>query len=77
MIDRKMPKPTIDLRSYDNSSGAEREAGVDLPLEPGVSTEPAAAIKRKSWLDDNRAAIASYNELVDMYGVFSASARNF
>jgi antitoxin CcdA len=57
---------------------AAREAGVNLSatLERAL-TEELAEVKRKRWLEDNRDAIAAYNEHIDKHGAFSDDVRSF
>ncbi len=57
---------------------AAREAGVNLSatLERALTAE-LAAIRRKKWLEDNRDAIAAYNEHIDKHGAFSDDVRDF
>jgi antitoxin CcdA len=40
-------------------------------------TEELAEVKRKRWLEDNRDAIAAYNEHIDKHGAFSDDLRSF
>lgn len=39
--------------------------------------EALRAKKRDKWLEDNTAAIATYNEQVEQHGVFGAAGRTF
>ena len=57
---------------------AAREAGVNLSatLERAL-TEELAEVKRKKWREDNRDAIAAYNEHLDEHGAFSDDVRSF
>jgi antitoxin CcdA len=57
---------------------AAREAGVNLSatLERAL-TEELAEVKRKRWREDNRDAIAVYNEHIDKQGAFSDDLRSF
>jgi antitoxin CcdA len=57
---------------------AAREAGINLSatLERAL-TEELAEVKRKRWLEDNRDAIAAYNEHIDKHGAFSDDLRSF
>ena len=56
---------------------AAREAGVDLfaTLERALMEELAEA-KRKKWRQENRDAIAVYNEHVEKHGMFSDGVRS-
>jgi len=57
---------------------AAREAGVNLSaaLERALVRELAEA-KRRKWREENREAIALYNEQVEKHGVFSDGMRSF
>ena len=57
---------------------AAREAGVNLSatLERALAAE-LADLKRKRWREENREAIAAYNEYVDEHGTFSDDVRSF
>jgi antitoxin CcdA len=57
---------------------AARDAGLNLSatLESALERELAAA-KRRKWREDNREAIAAYNEHVGKHGTFSDDVRSF
>ena len=57
---------------------AAREAGVNLSatLERALAEE-LAGVMRKRWREENRGAIAAYNEYVDEHGTFSDNLRSF
>ena len=57
---------------------AARDAGVNLAatLERALAEE-LASLKRARWREDNRGAIAAYNEFVDEHGAFSDRVRSF
>lgn len=57
---------------------AAREAGVNLSaaLERAL-TDELAKVKRKRWREENREAIARYNEHVEKHGVFGDDLRSF
>jgi len=57
---------------------AAREAGVNLSatLERALAEELAVK-KRARWREENRDAIAAYNEHVDERGTFSDGVRSF
>jgi antitoxin CcdA len=57
---------------------AARDAGLNLSatLESALERELAAA-KRRKWREDNREAIAAYNEHVAKHGTFSDDVRSF
>jgi antitoxin CcdA len=57
---------------------AAREAGVNLSatLERALTAE-LASVQRTKWREENREAIAAYNEYVDEHGTFSDGVRSF
>jgi antitoxin CcdA len=57
---------------------AAREAGLNLSaaLERAL-TDELAKVKRKRWREQNREAIARYNEHVEKHGVFGDDLRTF
>jgi antitoxin CcdA len=57
---------------------AARDAGVNLSatLERALAEE-LANLKRARWREENREAIAAYNEYVDGHGAFSDGIRSF
>ena len=63
------------------NEGLLREArALDINLSATLEralTEEVRARKRAQWREDNREAIAAYNEHVRTYGVFSDGVRRF
>jgi antitoxin CcdA len=57
---------------------AAREAGLNLSatLERALTVE-LADVRRKQWREENRHAIAAYNEYVAEHGTFSDGLRSF
>lgn len=57
---------------------AAREAGLNLSatLERALSEE-LASVRRKRWQEENRDAIAAYNDYIDQHGTFSDDVRSF
>ena len=57
---------------------AARAAGLNLSatLERAL-TEELAGVRRKQWREENREAIAAYNEYVEEHGTFSDDLRSF
>jgi antitoxin CcdA len=57
---------------------AARDAGVNLSatLERALAEE-LASLKRACWREENREAIAAYNEFIDEHGTFSDGVRSF
>jgi antitoxin CcdA len=72
------PKRATNVSVRSDLLLAAREAGVNLSatLERAL-TEELAKVKRKRWLEDNRGAIAAYNEHIDKHGAFSDDVRSF
>jgi antitoxin CcdA len=73
-----VPKRATNVSVRSDLLSAAREAGVNLSatLERAL-TEELAEVKRKRWREDNRAAIAVYNEHIDKHGAFSDDLRSF
>ena len=57
---------------------AAREAGINLSatLEQALEKELAES-RRKKWRQENRDAIAAYNEYIEKHGMFSDGLRSF
>jgi antitoxin CcdA len=57
---------------------AARAAGVNLSatLERALAEE-LASMKRAQWREENREAIAAYNEYIEEHGTFSDGVRTF
>ena len=72
------PKRATNVSVRSDLLAAAREAGVNLSaaLERALKEEVAEARRRK-WREDNREAIAAYNEHVEKYGTFSDDTRTF
>lgn len=73
-----VPKLATNVTVRSDLLTAAREAGVNLSatLERAL-TEVLAEVKRKNWREDNREAIAAYNEHVERHGAFSDDVRSF
>jgi antitoxin CcdA len=73
-----IPKRATNVSVRSDLLAAAREAGVNLSaaLERAL-TEELAETRRKKWRDDNREAIAAYNEHVEKNGTFSDESRSF
>ena len=71
-------KRATNVRVRSDLLAAAREAGVNLSatLERALMEELAEA-KRKKWRQENRDAIATYNEHVEKHGMFSDGVRSF
>jgi len=73
-----IPKRATNVSVRRDLLEAAREAGVNLSatLERALIEELAEARRRK-WRDENREAIAAYNEHVEKHGTFSDDVRSF
>ena len=76
--DRTAVKRATNVSIRSDLLDAAREAGVNLSatLERAL-TEELAAARRAHWREENREAIAAYNEYVEEHGVFSDNVRAF
>jgi len=80
---RRSPSKTMAKRATNVSVRgdlleAARDAGINLSaaLERAL-TEELASVKRRKWLQENREAVAAYNEHVEKHGTFSDDVRSF
>jgi antitoxin CcdA len=58
---------------------AAREAGINLSatLEQALEKALAETRRKKWWRQENRDAIAAYNEYIEKHGMFSDGLRSF
>lgn len=61
-----------DLLDSARAAGLNLSATLESALERALAEE-----KRKQWREDNREAIAAYNDYVDKHGSFSDDVRGF
>jgi antitoxin CcdA len=75
---RSSPKRATNVSIRSDLLDAARAAGVNLSatLERALAEE-LASVKRAQWREENREAIAAYNEHVDGHGAFSDGVRSF
>ena len=75
---QSVPKRATNVSVRSDLLAAAREAGVNLSatLERALTAE-LASVKRAKWREENREAIAAYNEHVDEHGTFSDGVRSF
>ncbi len=75
---QSVPKRATNVSVRSDLLAAAREAGVNLSatLERALAAE-LASLKRAKWREENREAIAAYNEHVDEHGTFSDGVRSF
>jgi antitoxin CcdA len=75
---QSVPKRATNVSVRSDLLAEAREAGVNLSatLERALTAE-LASVRRAKWREENRAAIAAYNEHVDEHGTFSDGVRSF
>jgi antitoxin CcdA len=75
---RSASKRATNVSIRSDMLDAARAAGVNLSatLERALAEE-LASVKRAQWREENREAIAAYNEHVDGHGAFSDGIRSF
>jgi antitoxin CcdA len=76
LYDRRAGKKPASLRVNSDLLEKARELGINLSatLEEALAAEVGSR-KRELWLEENREAIAAYNEHVAQHGVFSTGLR--
>lgn len=76
--DRTAAKRATNVSIRSDLLDAAREAGVNLSatLERALAEE-LASVRRARWREENREAIAAYNEYVEEHGAFSDGVRAF
>lgn len=76
--DRTAAKRATNVSIRGDLLDAAREAGVNLSatLERGLMEE-LANVRSARWREENREAIAAYNEYVEEHGAFSDGIRTF
>jgi len=76
--DRTAPKRATNVSIRGDLLDAARQAGVNLSatLERALAEE-LASLRRARWREENREAIAAYNDYVDGHGTFSDGVRSF
>ncbi len=75
---RAVPKRAANVSVRVDLLIAARDAKVNLSatLERAL-TEELAILKRQQWREENRDAIAAYNDYVEEHGTFSDGVRSF
>jgi antitoxin CcdA len=73
-----VPKRATNVSVRTDLLAAARDAGLNLSaaLERAL-TEELAEVKREKWREENRDAIAAYNDHVEKHGAFSDDLRSF
>jgi antitoxin CcdA len=76
--DRTSAKRATNVSIRSDLLDAAREAGVNLSatLERALAQE-LASVRSARWREENREAIAAYNEYVEEHGAFSDGVRAF
>ena len=76
--DRTAAKRATNVSVRSDLLDAAREAGVNLSatLERAL-VEELASVRSARWREENREAIAAYNEYVEEHGAFSDGVRAF
>jgi antitoxin CcdA len=76
--DRTAAKRATNVSIRGDLLDAAREAGVNLSatLERGLMEE-LASVRSARWREENREAIAAYNEYIEEHGAFSDGIRAF
>ena len=76
--ERTFAKRATNVSIRSDLLDAARDAGVNLSatLERAL-TEELAKVRRARWREENREAIAAYNEYVEAHGNFSDGVRSF
>ena len=78
VYDDTAPKKATNLSI--NSDLLRKARELDINLSSALEQALEQIVKRRlceQWLEENRAAIESYNEYVDQKGVFSDGVRGF
>jgi antitoxin CcdA len=75
---RTLAKRATNVSIRSDLLDAAREAGLNLSatLERALAEE-LATVRRARWREENREAIAAYNDYVDKHGTFSDGIRSF
>ena len=75
---RTIAKRAANVSVRSDLLNAARGAGINLSatLERAL-IEQLAGLKREQWREENRDAIAAYNEYVEEHGTFSDGVRSF
>ena len=76
--DRTAAKRATNVSVRSDLLDAAREAGINLSatLERAL-VEELASVRSARWREENREAIAAYNEYVEEHGAFSDGVRAF
>lgn len=77
-VQRSIPKRATNVSIRRDLLDAARAAGINLSasLERAL-TEELRELQRRTWREENREAIAAYNEHVAKHGAYSQGVRRF
>jgi antitoxin CcdA len=77
-VSKTIAKRAANVSVRSDLLDAAREAGINLSatLERALLDE-LANLKREKWRQENREAVAAYNEHVEKHGTFSDDLRSF
>ena len=76
--DLSAPKKSANLSVNSDLLGQAKQLGINLSavLEQSL-VQKVKELKAEAWLEENRNAIAKYNQEVEEHGVFSDGVRSF
>ncbi len=78
LYDSSAPKKSANLSVNSELLAHAKQLGINLSavLEQSLA-QKVKELKAQSWLEENKNAIAKYNQDVEEYGVFSDGMRSF
>ncbi len=78
IYDTSAPKKPVNLNANSDLIRTAKEVGVNLSqiFEEAVLATVKSRLEQK-WLQENKAAIDSYNSHIEEHGVFAANKRRF
>lgn len=76
--DIRAPKKSANLSINSDLLAQAKQLGINLSavLEQSLA-QKVAELKAQAWLEENKNAIAKYNQEVEEYGVFSDGMKSF
>lgn len=76
--DLSAPKKSANLSVNSDLLGQAKQLGINLSavLEQALA-QKVKELKTEAWLEENRNAVAKYNQQVEEQGVFSDGVRSF
>ena len=78
LYDLSAPKKSANLSVNSELLALDKQLGINLTavLEQSLARK-VKELKEQAWLEENRNAIAKYNQEVEEHGVFSDGVRSF